>query len=147
MGDIFDNLDNVHLGRYARFVAPTPQGVTPRRKATPKALSRLYFRVQWNRLAEAMNALGTDRATRLWLLLSWQTRVSRTSDGWVPPQMYMLEKIGLRDGHCNDVVRRLEKLGLVEVQRRPYDAVSCHRSGSSGKRPLLRLTNKSQEPA
>jgi len=120
--DVFDDLD-----RMAQMRRSKP-AVTEKRPRP--ALSRLYMRISWNELAAGMAVLSMDRCCRLWLLLDWQARVERPKGGWVIPRAYMLEKIGLRGKHYSEVVSRLERLGVVEVERRV------------GKKALLRLTRR-----
>ena len=101
-----------------------------RKRRTAKR-GRRFVMVEWGQLAPALRALGTDRATRLFLVLHLLRRLlcaKRT--GWVELVRHDLEAAGLADGHLTRAVVKLEALGLVEVQRRP------------GKRPLLRLIDK-----
>jgi hypothetical protein len=106
--DVFDDLDSLARVRAKR----------PRPTSLPKtALSRLYVRMSWHELAEGMAALTMDHGCRLWLLLHWQTRVEKSKGGWLLPRTYMLEKLGLHGEHYSHVVARLERLGVVEVQR------------------------------
>ena len=132
MSDVFDNLETPLWWRGKKGNWPSDEQrrqAREKRKTTrkDKTLSRLYIKLSWYQLATGMNALSTDRSTRLWLLLKWQTRVQGPSYGWVEPTMYMLDALKLSGSHYNLVVNRLEKLGMVEVQRR------------QSKRPLLRL--------
>jgi hypothetical protein len=83
--------------------------------------------MSWHELAAGLTALSVDRCFRLWLLLHWQARVEKSKDGWLLPKMHMLEKLELRGKRYHEIVDRLERLGLVEVERR------------GRKRALLRL--------
>ena len=74
-----------------------------------------------------MARLGTDHATRLWLAVQLQAGLDRPRDGWVKLRPQLLNQIGLPP-HSRNVVARLERLGLIEVQRSP------------GKRASARLT-------
>jgi hypothetical protein len=115
-----DFLERIRL----RGPRPTP------REAGKIQMSRYYVRVQWAELAATMLKLNTDRATRLWILLKWQTKIEayKNGNGWVRPHSYMLERLGLRDSHYSVVVDKLEQLGVIEVRRE-----------RRGKSPLLRL--------
>jgi DNA-binding transcriptional ArsR family regulator len=64
-----------------------------------------------------------------YLVLLLQRKLQRTqrADGWIELIRHRLEAVGLADSNLYKIVAKLEKAGLVEVQRRP------------GKRPLLRL--------
>jgi hypothetical protein len=92
-----------------------------------QTLSRWYFRLSWYDLAKDMRLLATDKATRLLFVVRWQTRVEKPRGGWVLPKQQLLDALELSGKHHHRAVDRLERLGMVEVQRR------------SGKRPLLRF--------
>ena len=47
-----------------------------------------------------------------------QTRLERPADGWVKPRRQLLDQIELPHS-IRDVIARLERAGLIEVQRRP----------------------------
>ena len=59
-----DFLEKIRL----RGSRPTPP------EAGAAQMSKYYVRLQWSELARAMLKLNTDRATRLWVLLKWQTK-------------------------------------------------------------------------
>jgi hypothetical protein len=126
--DVFDDLDSLAQVR-ARRSRPTPADKRPR-----PVLGRLYVKLPWSTLAEGMQALSTGHDFRLWLLLNWQARVETPKDGWLLPRTYMLEKLGLRGANYSHVVERLERSGVVEVQRR------------GRKKALLRLVRKGARP-
>ena len=136
MPDVFDNLDDLPKwwrGKPEHWPSPEKRRAVRGEKAKARkvrALSRWYVRLSWHELARAMQSLSTDRATRLWLLVKWQTRVEKSDDGWLLPKRQILAALELVGPNYGIVVNRLEERGLVEVQRRP------------GKQPLLRLIDK-----
>jgi hypothetical protein len=97
-----------------------------KRRAAKRA--RRFVLVDWGVLAPAMQTMGTDRATRLYLVLHLHAKLRRTTDGWVKLPPKDLAEVGLADGNFNRAVTKLERLGLVETRR------------STGRRPLLRLS-------
>jgi hypothetical protein len=99
------------------------------RKRRNAKRARRFVMIGWAELAPALCALGTDKATRLLLVLHLHERLqrARTNDGWIDLLLHDLKATELADGHLNRAVAKLERFGRVEVRRR------------SGKRPLLRL--------
>jgi DNA-binding MarR family transcriptional regulator len=126
MTDVFDDLDTLQA-RYREQRQKATESSQSLRSRYRQPLSKLYLKLSWFELAEAMKALPMDRSSRLWLLLRWQAKVEGSSGGWLLPQRYMIERLGLHGKNYDVVVDRLERRGLIEVQRRP------------GKRALVRL--------
>jgi DNA-binding transcriptional ArsR family regulator len=104
--------------------------VTPRQKARAEKRARRFVMVGWGEVASACRVAGTDRATRLLMVLYLHRNLSKNRDGWIAPEQKDLIAIGIGDSNLSKDVAKLEALGLVEVQRRP------------GKRPLLRLADR-----
>jgi hypothetical protein len=100
---------------------------TAQRRRAKRA--QMFLRVPWSQLAEEMRAVGTDRATRLLAVLHLQNALDEPRDGWVKLRPSLLKAVGLADDNFNRAVARLERGGLVKVEKR------------AGKRPLLRLTS------
>jgi hypothetical protein len=111
--------------------------VTERQRQRAAKRARRFVMVEWGFLVSALNALKCGRAQRLFfvLLLHRNLRMTRTNDGWIDPAQKDLIAANLADRNLYKAVASLKRAGVIEVQRRP------------GKRPLLRLTDKSQEPA
>jgi hypothetical protein len=111
--------------------------VTERQRQRAAKRARRFVMVEWGFLVSALNALKCGRAQRLFfvLLLHRNLRMTRTNDGWIGPAQKDLIAANLADRNLYKAVASLKRAGVIEVQRRP------------GKRPLLRLTDKSQEPA
>lgn len=136
MPDVFDSLDGPPKwwrGKPEHWPSPEKRRAVREemvRARKARALSRWYVKLSWHELAGAMQALSTDRATRLWLLVKWQDRVEKPDDGWLLPKRQLLASLELVGPNYGIVVNRLEERGLIEVQRRP------------GKQPWLRLINK-----
>src|SRR5215212_1805549 len=97
------------LGRVAE------SSVTRRRR---QRRAQRYLHVGWDDLAAAAVRLNTDHATRLWLALRLQTTLEQPRDGWIKPRRQLLDQIELPPSIRN-VVNRLERAGLIEVQRHP----------------------------
>jgi hypothetical protein len=110
---------------------------TERQKARAAKRARRFVMVEWGFLVSALTALKCGRAQRLFfvLLLHRNLRTTRTNDGWVDPAQKDLIAANLADRNLYKAVASLERAGVIEVRRRP------------GKRPLLRLIDKPQEPA
>jgi hypothetical protein len=105
------------------------QIVTPRQKARAEKRGRRFVLASWDLLVPAMHAMGCSRAQRLFFTLLLHRKLQRVQaqGGWVLIKLTDLKAVGLADSNFTKAVAHLEKLGLIEVQRRP------------GKRPLLRL--------
>jgi hypothetical protein len=104
------------------------------RKRRKAKRDRVFVVASWSELMPALQALGTDQATKLYLVLLLQRKLQRTrrADGWIELIRHRLVAVGLANNNLSKAVAKLEKAGLVEVQRRP------------GKRPLLRLAPKAE---
>jgi hypothetical protein len=103
------------------------------RKKRAARRARRFVMVSWEDLTVVARTLGMDRASRLFFLLCLRNKLTRTrsADGWIELALHDLAALDLADRNLGRVVARLERVGLVEVQRR------------SGKRPLLRLVPRS----
>ena len=77
-----------------------------------------YLDINWDTTAVAMVRMNADHAARLWLVIQLQTRLERPADGWVKPRRQLLDQIELPHS-IRDVIARLERAGLIEVQRHP----------------------------
>lgn len=99
------------------------------RKKRAAKRARRFVMVGWGELASDMQAVGTDRATRLLMLLYLYARLQRvkTGGGWIELALHDLATVGLADKNFHRVVEQLETAGRIEVRRRP------------GKRPLVKL--------
>jgi hypothetical protein len=88
-----------------------------------------YVIIILRELLPALSALKVDKATRLFWAICLHRKLTKATSrgGWVDVPQHDLVSFGLHDSNYYKTVAKLERLGLVEVQRRP------------GKRPLLRL--------
>ena len=75
-----------------------------------------YLDIGWDVTAAAMVRMNADHAARLWLVIQLQTRLEQPADGWIKPRRQLLDQIELPHS-IRDVVTRLERVGLIEVQR------------------------------
>jgi hypothetical protein len=88
---------------------------------------RLFMHLGWEEVAEVARALGLPYTMRLWLALKLQTDLGHSKEeGWIKPRRQLLDQIGLPP-HSRHVIARLERSGMIEVQRPP------------GKRVVVRL--------
>ena len=107
--------------------------VTERQKGRVARHAHRFVMVEWNELVTIMTKLRFVRHARLMfvLLLHQKKRATQTNGGWVELKRADLADVRLADSNFSKATFQLEKLGLIEVQRRP------------GKRPLLRLADNS----
>ena len=92
------------------------EGAVTRRRRARRA--QRYLQIGWDDTAAAAVRLNTDHTTRLWLVLQLQTALERPEDGWIKPRRQLLDQIELPH-RIRDILIRLERAGLVEVQRQP----------------------------
>jgi hypothetical protein len=106
--------------------------VTARQKARAARRARRFVIIEWDSLISTMNILRFGRAQRLFFVLGLHRKLQMTQaqDGWLQLERADLIAAGLADCNFTKAVVRLERAGLIEVQRRP------------GKRPLLRLVDR-----
>src|SRR5688500_14471202 len=80
---------------------------------------RRFLNVDWGWLVQALEQVGTDRATRLLLVLSLQTQLDRRKapKGWVEPRAELIAAVGLKDRNYSRTVAYLESKGLIDVER------------------------------
>jgi hypothetical protein len=81
---------------------------------------RLFLRLPWDQLVSDIQVLGTDRATRLFLVLRLQEALDadRAIEGWLKLRRSLLRDVGLDRSDLSRTVAELEGAGLIEVQRR-----------------------------
>jgi hypothetical protein len=89
---------------------------------------KLYIKTSWAELTDLMVKAGTDRATRLLMVLRLQSELEGW--GWITPRACLLADVELVDRHYYEAVSRLERAGLIEVARSP------------GKRAKVRLSRR-----
>jgi hypothetical protein len=93
--------------------------------------AKRYLHVRWDETVAAAVRLSTDHAMRLWLVIRLQTTLEKPEDGWIKPRRQLLDQMELPH-RLRDVIIRLERTGLIEVQRPP------------NKRALVRLAAPAQ---
>jgi|ERR671919_322387 DNA-binding MarR family transcriptional regulator len=88
-----------------------------------------YIRISWSRMRTLMLAAGTDRSTRLLMVLVLLEKLDQVQSnaGWIKLRGHILKDLELDQTSFCAVVNRLEKKGVIETKRSP------------GKRPLIRM--------
>jgi hypothetical protein len=81
-----------------------------------------------------MVRMNADHTARLWLAVQLQTKLELPKDGWIKPRRQFLDQIGLPHS-IRDVVARLERAGLIEVQRHPNKRALVRLVSSQGHLP------------
>ena len=89
------------------------------RKRRQVKRNRRFVKVDWGELAPTLVQLKTDHAVRLLNVLYLRRNLTtvKASDGWIELVRHELETVELLGGHLNRAVARLERAGVVEVQR------------------------------
>jgi hypothetical protein len=130
--------------RSSKWDDPPPRGWPPddelviRRFQTSQVRNRqrerataLFLRIRWGELTSALKQITTDRSTRLWLALVMTRMLDKSGpDDWLVPRQWALRDLGIDGPHYSVALARLERQGVIEVDRR------------SGKRALVRLVKE-----
>lgn len=90
-----------------------------------------YLHVNWDITVAAMVRMNADHTARLWLVIQLQTKLERSVDGWIKPRRQLLDQIELPHS-IRDVIVRLERAGLIEVQRQPNKRALVRLATSGG---------------